>query len=163
MSKIYVDEIAPKTAGGNIANNINCLAQVSLGTGNPDDTSNPYSPSSGTVIKFDLVQINRGNVYSPSTGVFTAPVDGVYEVGFSLLCGASTNTDHNYQIHLNGTRVTNASDVYCQVDILHIPLSTRRYIELSANDEITIVFISGEISINADGQYNSAYFRYIGA
>lgn len=163
MSKIYVDEIHPKTSGGNIAKNINCLAQVSLGTGNPDDTSNPYSPSSGTVIKFDLVQINRGSVYSPSTGIFTAPVDGIYEVGFSLLSGNSTTVDHNYQIHLNGTRVTNASDAYCQVDNLHVQLSTHRFIELSANDQITIVFISGQISINANGQYNSAYFRYLGA
>ncbi|KAH3740400.1 hypothetical protein DPMN_047106, partial [Dreissena polymorpha] len=30
-----------------------------------------------TIIKFDRVYYNKGNHYSPSTGIFTSPVSGV--------------------------------------------------------------------------------------
>ena len=36
-------------------------------------------------IKFNDVQLNIGNGYNPSTGNFTAPVDGVYQISFSYL------------------------------------------------------------------------------
>ncbi|XP_062595885.1 complement C1q tumor necrosis factor-related protein 3-like [Saccostrea cucullata] len=33
-----------------------------------------------TVIKFDNVQLNKGKGYDPKTGIFTAPVDGLYSL-----------------------------------------------------------------------------------
>ena len=36
-------------------------------------------------IKFNDVSLNIGNGYNPSTGKFTAPVDGVYQISFSYL------------------------------------------------------------------------------
>lgn len=39
----------------------------------------------GTVIKFKKVHLNKGTGYDPSTGVFTAPEDGVYSFAWSFL------------------------------------------------------------------------------
>ncbi|XP_063399936.1 EMILIN-2-like [Mytilus trossulus] len=36
-------------------------------------------------IKFDKVWLNTGDIYSPSTGVFTVPMDGLYLVSSSLM------------------------------------------------------------------------------
>ncbi len=36
-------------------------------------------------IKFNDVSINIGNGYNHSTGKFTAPVDGIYQISFSYL------------------------------------------------------------------------------
>ena len=36
-------------------------------------------------IKFNDVSLNIGNGYNPSTGKFTAPIDGVYQISFSYL------------------------------------------------------------------------------
>lgn len=38
-----------------------------------------------TIIKFEKVHLNKGNGYDPSTGVFTAPEDGVYSFAWSFI------------------------------------------------------------------------------
>ncbi|XP_076090025.1 uncharacterized protein LOC143062064 [Mytilus galloprovincialis] len=37
------------------------------------------------VVKFEDVRINRGDGYNPSTGVFTAPKSGLYQISCMLL------------------------------------------------------------------------------
>ncbi|XP_071122932.1 collagen alpha-1(X) chain-like [Mytilus edulis] len=41
--------------------------------------------AAGEVIKFDKVWLNTGDIYSPSTGMFTVPIDGLYLVSSSLM------------------------------------------------------------------------------
>jgi len=150
MSKIYVDEIHPKTAGGIIENTINCLAQVSTST----------SPSDGSVILWNIVSINRGNVYNSSTGRFTAPITGVYEIGYSLTCDPTVD-DFFVRIYKNGSGLTNAGAIYNQLDNNYMQVSQHVYIELNSGDYLTIVKQDGAIYTNDD--FSSAYFRYIGA
>ena len=45
-------------------------------------------------IKFNDVSLNIGNGYNPSTGKFTAPVDGIYQISFSYL------QQHGYATHV---------------------------------------------------------------
>lgn len=47
--------------------------------------SNLNNLSPNTTMKFENVQLNKGNGYDPATGVFTAPEDGVYSFNWSLL------------------------------------------------------------------------------
>ena len=49
-------------------------------------TSGDIGPNyANDAIKFNDVSLNIGNGYSPSTGKFTAPVDGIYQISFSYL------------------------------------------------------------------------------
>lgn len=56
-----------------------------------------------STIKFENVQLNKGNGYDPITGIFTAPEDGVYSFSWSFLsqaggtvyiAGVVDNADH---------------------------------------------------------------------
>lgn len=74
MSKLYVDEIRPKTSGGAVtfperpAFHATLTANVSF-TSVKDDYED---------LVMDDAVTNIGNHYSTSTGRFTAPVDGMY-------------------------------------------------------------------------------------
>ena len=62
--------------------------------------------TAGGVIKFDLIVVNNGNHYDPSTGRFTAPVSGLYQICF----GGRQDSDSAYQtsyadIRVNGSPV----------------------------------------------------------
>ncbi|KAH3750143.1 hypothetical protein DPMN_184661 [Dreissena polymorpha] len=59
-----------------------------------------------TVIKFDEVYYNAGGHYSPSTGIFTVPVSGVYVFMFNVQVGPYDSTDKNRKadvvLYVNG-------------------------------------------------------------
>ena len=168
MSKIYVDEIAPKTAGRVIAPQVNAFALVTLTSANSQDTSNPYAPSNATAIKFDMVTINRGSVYDSSTGRFTAPVAGIYRLSFSLLKDDESGgvfdalvrkngSSSSSQAFKNGRAYSNDSN-YAQVSGFGIfEMESGDYLELiTATD-------SFKLYIDAQGNYNNACFEYLGA
>ncbi|XP_052101389.1 complement C1q-like protein 4 [Mytilus californianus] len=64
-----------------------------------DVTSNGYE-----VLKFANVKINKGSSYNPSTGYFTAPKPGIYQISCTIV-GYDTNI-FTYQIMLNGNSYT---------------------------------------------------------
>ena len=43
------------------------------------------SNTTNTTIPFDYVDLNVGEAYDPFTGVFTAPVNGIYEMSYEVL------------------------------------------------------------------------------
>ncbi|VDI66269.1 collagen alpha-1(VIII) chain-like [Mytilus galloprovincialis] len=52
-----------------------------------------------SVLKFDDVRVNRGGAYDPSTGVFTATVQGLYH--FSCMILANHGAVVHYQLNKN--------------------------------------------------------------
>ena len=56
------------------------------------------------VVKFEDVTVNRGQGYNPSTGVFTAPWNGLYHISCSIRA-YSTSSVH-YQLNKNGAAHT---------------------------------------------------------
>ena len=53
------------------------------------------------VIKFDMVQTNQGAAYDPATGVFTAPVSGLYVFLFSTHAMDAAHRGDVY-LHVDG-------------------------------------------------------------
>ena len=51
------------------------------------------------VVKFEDVTVNRGQGYNPSTGVFTAPRNGLYYISCSIM--AFSSSDVHYQLNKN--------------------------------------------------------------
>lgn len=71
MSKLFVDEIQPKTTGGIINMPTTIAFDVSkTGTG---------GGGSNQLAVFNHITTNIGNAYDASTGRFTAPIAGTYE------------------------------------------------------------------------------------
>jgi hypothetical protein len=135
MSKLYVDEIAAKTTGGIITVNSSVVSTerpsffaTSTGTGYAALSANDTFAGGDW---WNDVHHNTGSHFNATTGIFTAPVDGVYFFSFSVLNDGA----QSFAILLN----KNGS------------ILTRNYIEsgralnfacsfyLQANDEIKIV------------------------
>jgi hypothetical protein len=131
---------------------------VKLTTSNSQDTSSPFTVT-GTAIKFDLIEINQGSCYSASTGKFVCPVTGIYDIRVQLLTGSSTTTNHSINIVKEGAVVAGA---YNGVDSLNLGLDAGGLFSCNANDEIEVQLGSGEIFLNASGQYNILSIKLVG-
>ena len=62
------------------------------------------TPTSGSVIVFPTTQVNVGNAYNTSTGVFTAPIAGIYAF-FSANIGNNNSTVFRTNFRYNGSDV----------------------------------------------------------
>lgn len=66
------------------------------------------SLGSGQIIVFERAITNIGQAYSSHTGVFTAPVDGIYQFTATLLTGNDKEIWCN--VMLNGRNVANINE-----------------------------------------------------
>lgn len=73
MSKLYVDEIRPKTSGNPVIMPEKPAWSVKMSSG-------AYVSLPVTPVIFDVAEINRGGMYNTSTGVVTIPQSGVYNI-----------------------------------------------------------------------------------
>lgn len=95
MSKLYVDEIAPKTAGGAVLMPTKPAFNVYRNAGDV---------ASVAVIVWDQVTTNIGNHYNGTDGKFTAPIAGTYFFSWFASKSASTGgTDFGMRLYVNGT------------------------------------------------------------
>ena len=146
------------SSGGIITQPTIPCCQCRLTTSNAQDTSNRYT-TSGTDIRFDRIEINQGNCYSESTGRFTVPVAGIYEVRCHFLTDTSTTTNSQINILKNGTSFHRG---YMSVDNQFVELHAHALVECIAGNYITARLDQGELYISADGIYSSFFVRLVG-
>jgi hypothetical protein len=99
------------------------------------------NPSLNTTMVFNSVLHNIGNAYNSSTGVFTAPVAGVYLFSVMLLGNSASVTEA--QIHVNGSsrlsgRSKESAGNNDEVNIHGV-------LRLAANDSVTVQLTTGAI------------------
>lgn len=152
MSKIYVDEIAPKTTGGDITLDTNILTPNRPAFMARKTDGGAYS-TINTTISFNEV-VTASDAWDGST--FTVPVSGLYHIFFS---GHSNNTGAatviELQVFQNGTSVAGAYG--------YTPTGGRERVtgvavlNFSAGDAITIRLTQGG-DIWAGGSVSSLTF-----
>ena len=70
-----------------------------------DRTSSFSSTTSYVEVVYDNAQINRGNAYSTSTGRYTVPITGIYQVSWNDI-GDTVDTVYRSRLYVNGSATT---------------------------------------------------------
>ena len=92
MSTLAVDTIQP-----NINTHVNHTTHSSF------IAHTPNNGSADAILVFTTTIQNEGNDYDTSTGLYTAPIKGLYSFSFSLLLYGTSNTGN--QFYKNGASV----------------------------------------------------------
>jgi len=94
MSTIVADSIEPRTSGGAVTfPNRPAFAVRGYGSIQNNATINGLTLAAGTDMIFNYTQIdiNRDNAFDNSTGIYTAPVAGIYQIQAGFGYKASSN------------------------------------------------------------------------
>ena len=111
----------------------------------------------GSTITYGTISINRGNHYNNTTGRFTAPVSGIYEVTIGAISPNDTTTVYRMFTYKNGSSIGNAGQV--RLDNTGTGAELARgaltvYLSLNSSDYISTYYSadSGGASLN-NGDY----------
>lgn len=117
-------------------------------------TKRPTTVHVNEIIKFDDVRVNRVKAYQPSTGVFTAPMSGVY--AFNCVISAEHGQKFGYQLNKNAAMYVNG---YTS-DANYGSQTTSVIIELKKGDRVYIKHRHKSTETIAGNQftYFSGYF-----
>ena len=116
--------------------------------------------SSDGVLVFNTVRFNNGSHYSGTTGLFTAPVDGVYMFAMGTLLKTPNTTSYGrLRIRINGV-TQSAYTVHSSYNSTrnYEPLSWSGCLELDANDTVGVYF-DGANSAATYGGSGYTYFN----
>ncbi|XP_030294736.1 complement C1q-like protein 3 [Sparus aurata] len=110
----------------------------------------PYNTD--ITLNYSKVFTNIGNAYNPSTGFFTAPVKGVYNLQFTVFGYYASNSGvyvykNNQKIMLNWERNSN--------DLVPEYFTNSLVLELTAGDVIYLVLPSGNSIFDDVNNYST--------
>ncbi|XP_068454814.1 complement C1q-like protein 2 [Clinocottus analis] len=94
--------------------------------------------ASATTLRFTKVTTNTGNAYDPETGVFTAPVRGLYYIRFTGCVGSSGS--------MNAAVMKNESNMFAVFDTrgVHGSASNGAPLVLEAGDRVSVTLWTGQ-------------------
>jgi len=150
-SRILVDEIYSKTGNASAfaIDSSGRVTQPALPAWSAYNSSGAYTNTSPIV--FNSTEVNRGSIYSTSTGVVTIPVAGVYCINCYLYLRVDNSEDGTLRLQKStdgGSNFSNVTYAYCYptgVTQIHVTVTLSHLLDLSANDQLRITFSgSGE-------------------
>ena len=146
MSKIYVDEIRPKTSGAQVKFPEKPAFNARL---TASETSADYSAVKDLVCGNAIFDI--GNNYNTSTGKFTAPVDGVYQFHARARTDGANPSYLYIVLYLNGSVINESHDITNGMGTNQHTSQTTALVQLSAGDVVNPkVRTAGDSSITVD-------------
>ena len=147
MSKLYVDEIAPKTGSTITTTGIDTLPTAiyfyAHRTGGNVSLTN--------TIVYNVADSNQGSAYSTSTGIFTAPQTGLYWFGSTFL---NSGDEADVEIRLNNT-VSTIGKIRASSSSNHVSASWSGVVYLTANQNVRCVVTGGTVLGDNDNHWTT--------
>jgi len=124
--------------------------------------------SANSYVVFGSVDVNKGNDYNSSNGIFTAPVAGTYLFHISSIAFNNATTVYRFYLRINNGNTGSGSDAHLRIDRSNngyanqygTNASYTYYKAMNANDTARVWFTPDNGSGNAYG--GSDYFKFAG-
>ena len=123
-------------------------------------------PTSGSYLVFGAVDVNIGNNYNSSNGIFTAPVAGVYLFHISAIAHNNTTTVYRYFLRINNGNTGSGNDAHLRLDMTNDdndygPNASYTYYKyMNANDTARVYWYT---DIGSGTSYSNAdYMKFAG-
>ena len=122
--------------------------------------------SAGSYVVFGSVDVNKGNDYNSSNGIFTAPVAGTYFFTISNIAFNNVSTVFRFYLRINNGNIGSGGDAHLRLDMNnddtdYAPNASYTYYRyMSANDTARVYFVPDDNSASAYG--GSDYFKFSG-
>ena len=144
-------------SSGNVTKPSHCVFQAVV---------NGSHVAAGSYVVFGSVDVNKGNDYDSSNGIFTAPVAGTYFFTISSIAFNNVSTVFRFYLRINNGNTGSGSDAHLRLDMNnddtdYAPNASYTYYKyLNENDTARVYFIPDDNSASAYG--GSDYFKFSG-
>jgi len=125
--------------------------------------TNSTTFNGGDLYKPDAVNVNIGNHYSSATGLFTAPVGGLYQISGTFLVAGAGSTGASLSVfpYYNGVVATSYGSIYQASFSTENAVAGVYLVPLSANDTLGLALTSSG-TIRLYGTENFMSIRFLG-
>ena len=113
----------------------------------------------GNVVKFNDIQLNHGNAYNSSSGVFSCPKSGVYQVTWFFVNNNSKG--HAWlQLEINEKTYAYAGQ---RLDGVHTSAFRSLLVRLKRGDQVRVVAYSNNMAVNGNDRHTGFSALYVSA